>query len=117
MKACPDAFEWTRIDDGYHCKGTHHLITDELLAEGKQGVFLIGGDIMEERWGPYYESNEKIKGLFWYAGPEPRPRESTPYIGETDKAGKAWLNNTKGTKQQTKQPSQPKTFVLGSRKP
>ncbi|KAF8847327.1 hypothetical protein BDZ45DRAFT_560441, partial [Acephala macrosclerotiorum] len=60
--ACPDAFTWKRIDKGYHCNGEHHLITDEILAEGKGGVFLIGGDLEEERWGPYYASNEKTEG-------------------------------------------------------
>lgn len=116
--ACPDAFEWRRVEEGYHCKGEHHFVTDELLAEGMRGVFLIGGDLEIERWGPYYASNERTKGLFWYAGPEPRPRESTAYIGETDEAGRAWLRDhfREGKGDGSKASARIATFVPGLRK-
>ncbi|KUJ19437.1 uncharacterized protein LY89DRAFT_545211, partial [Mollisia scopiformis] len=52
--ACPDAFSWRRVKGGYHCKGEHHFVTDDLMAENKGGVYLIGGDLETERWGPYY---------------------------------------------------------------
>ncbi|KAE8454296.1 hypothetical protein EG329_005221 [Mollisiaceae sp. DMI_Dod_QoI] len=90
---CPDSFTWNRISDGYHCNGEHHLITDELLAEGTGGVYLIGGDLETERWGPYYPSNPETPTLLWYAGPEPMPSAATEYIGEADEQGKEWLAN------------------------
>ncbi|CZR61338.1 uncharacterized protein PAC_11234 [Phialocephala subalpina] len=75
--ACPDSFTWKSIDEGYHCNGEHHLITNEVLAEGKGGVFLIGGDLESKRWGPYYASNGETEGLLWYAGPETRHGAAT----------------------------------------
>lgn len=92
-KSCPDSFSWNRAASGYHCKGEHHFITDELIAENKGGVYLIGGDLESERWGPYYASNKETKGLLWYAGPVPRPEGATAWIGETDGEGKRWLRD------------------------
>ena len=54
---CPQGFAWKRAEGGYHCEGKHHFITDELLAQGRGGVFVMPGGKrgkMEPRWGPYY---------------------------------------------------------------
>ncbi|CZR61331.1 uncharacterized protein PAC_11227 [Phialocephala subalpina] len=54
---CPQKFTWTRVSDGYHCKGGNHLITDSLLAEGKGGLYFIPLDLTGKwgvKWGPYY---------------------------------------------------------------
>lgn len=47
---CPQSFGWIRETGGYRCGGGDHLVTDELLAEGK---------------GRYYESGRRdmVSGL------------------------------------------------------
>lgn len=87
-EVCPASYGWVRMDEGYKCKGGHHLITDELIAENKGGIYVT---VVGERWGPYYASNENTKGLFWYAGPKPRPIAAGEWIGETDGDGRRWL--------------------------
>jgi hypothetical protein len=62
--SCPEGFDWERIDDAYHCHGGHHLISDELLAEGKGGVYLLlDSRYTHDRLGPYYESSN-LPGRF-----------------------------------------------------
>lgn len=38
--ACPNDFGFYRIPFGYRCYGSQHMITDELLAEGKGGYYV-----------------------------------------------------------------------------
>jgi hypothetical protein len=70
---CPQDFGWQRVEGiGYQCEGLNHLITDELVAEGKGGFMVL----REENpyfpaMGPYYEMAGR-PGWFKYAGPEPR---------------------------------------------
>jgi hypothetical protein len=70
---CPQDYGWQRVEGiGYQCEGLNHLVTDELIAEGKGGFMVL----REENpyfpaMGPYYE----MAGRPWwfkYAGPEPR---------------------------------------------
>jgi hypothetical protein len=70
---CPQDFGWQRVEGiGYQCEGLNHLVTDELIAEGKGGFMVL----REENpyfpaMGPYYEIAGR-PGWFKYAGPEPR---------------------------------------------
>ena len=36
---CVAGFSWSRIEGGYRCRGGAHMVTDELLAEGKGGYY------------------------------------------------------------------------------
>lgn len=36
---CVRGFDWLRISGGYRCKGGYHIVTDELLAEGRGRYF------------------------------------------------------------------------------
>lgn len=45
VKTCPQNFPWVRRAGGYQCAGGRHVITDELLAEGKGGIYGCS------RWG------------------------------------------------------------------
>jgi hypothetical protein len=70
---CPSGFDWRRVTDGYNCKGRGtHFISDELLAEGRGGVFYVPAGPhgrLKPKWGPYYEDpNDPIPGSFIYAG-------------------------------------------------
>ncbi len=38
---CPQGFRWSRIPCGYHCQGGAHWMSDEMLAEGKGGFFIL----------------------------------------------------------------------------
>lgn len=38
---CPQGFLWDRIDGGYICQGGTHRVSDELLAEGKGGIYRV----------------------------------------------------------------------------
>lgn len=71
--SCPEGFAWSRIHDGYQCNGGHHVITDELLAEGRGGVYALEfSRSPDDRWGPYYAEPSKPT-LFFYRGPDPKP--------------------------------------------
>ena len=79
--SCPEGFAWSRIHDGYQCNGGHHVITDELLAEGRGGVYALEFSMLpDDRWGPYYAEPSKPT-LFFYGGPEPRPFLAPHTIG------------------------------------
>ncbi len=50
---CPEKYEWVRYEEGYHCEKGGHVMTDELLREGKGGIF--GRDVKTgECKGPFY---------------------------------------------------------------
>jgi hypothetical protein len=56
---CPLGFDWGRIPGGYRCmpdgKPGIHKVTDQLIAEGKGGVYLLSLD-MQTKWeGPFYK--------------------------------------------------------------
>jgi hypothetical protein len=70
---CPQGYDWNRNHQnpgpsGYQCAGGHHFVTDNLLAEGKGGVFLVQGGTMEPWWGPYYPDPRNPERLV-YGGP------------------------------------------------
>lgn len=76
--SCPEHYLWNRIRDGYQCQGGNHLISDELLAEGKRGIFLFGGAMQSPPYGPYYPDSD---GIYHYAGPTNFiPQPSQMYI-------------------------------------
>jgi hypothetical protein len=71
---CPQGYDWNRNHQnpgpsGYQCAGGHHFVTDNLLAEGKGGVFLVQGGTMEPWWGPYYPDPQNPERLV-YGGPQ-----------------------------------------------
>jgi hypothetical protein len=69
---CPEGFTWSRRTQGYQCRGKHHFITDDLLAEGKGGLYnLIDPDDTSYRAGPYYP-NPTDPSEFIYSGPLPK---------------------------------------------
>ncbi|KAM3066875.1 hypothetical protein ACMFMF_009926 [Clarireedia jacksonii] len=62
--ACPHGFQWVRDDtvNGYICAPGNHVITDELVAEGKGGCYII-----RDYWsgftyliGPWYKNDDDI---------------------------------------------------------
>ena len=57
---CSAGYAWVRINGGYKCAGGFHLVTDELLAEGKGG---------------YYEKN-LVRSKYWEI-----PWEQVDWIG------------------------------------
>jgi hypothetical protein len=71
---CPQDFGWQRVEPhGYQCLGKHHLITDELLAQGRGGLWLVPAGKackMDVRWGPYYPDPEKGKRLKFGGDPK-----------------------------------------------
>jgi len=68
--SCPEWYEWDRIENGYHCQGGHHLITDELLAEGKGGVYAVPlSHRIDFYMGPYYPDPDHPE-YFPYCGPK-----------------------------------------------
>jgi hypothetical protein len=83
---CPEQYAWERIQGGYCCQGKHHYICDELLTEGRGGMWLIPneGDI-RVKWGPYYAEKEK-PGIFFYSaeGALPDGAQGTMGHGLTD---------------------------------
>jgi hypothetical protein len=52
--ACPQGYDWNRRPGGYQCKGGGHAITDDMLEEGKGGVWALPTKNWEEKVGPYY---------------------------------------------------------------
>jgi hypothetical protein len=70
---CPIGFGWQRIEGkGYHCHCRSHLVTDELICEGKGGIMYCRyGNPWFPPIGPYYEIPGAL-GWWKYAGPEPR---------------------------------------------
>jgi hypothetical protein len=62
--ACPEGWGWGRIPGGYQCRPGgllgNHKVTDELLAEGKGGVYYRISSF--GRWhGPFYEEPDLKK--------------------------------------------------------
>ena len=81
--ACPEKYAWLRRDEGYQCEGGHHFISDELLAEGKGGIWHLRNSAhtrSDNRIGPYYE-DPRSPGDWKYAGPQPRPGHAWECIG------------------------------------
>jgi hypothetical protein len=56
---CPLGFVWGRIPGGYRClpegKPGIHKVTDELIAEGKGGVYVLSLDMVNKWTGPFYK--------------------------------------------------------------
>lgn len=67
---CPENFAWRRIAGGYQCDGGHHLIMDELLAEGEGGIMrvLFPRDLSSAN-GPYYPDPSTGRYYFGVVGP------------------------------------------------
>lgn len=40
--------QWKRGEGGYQCHGNGHVVTDELLQEGKGGMICIGKDLYRD---------------------------------------------------------------------
>jgi hypothetical protein len=53
-KACPEGYVWNRMPGGYQCQGGGHGVTDELLAEGRGGIWALSSKDWEVKDGPYY---------------------------------------------------------------
>jgi hypothetical protein len=71
QRSCVVGYPWTRIIGGYRCEGQRHLVTDELLAEGKGGCYVM--DVNTERnnpaWtGPFY-GDDIQEETYRYTGP------------------------------------------------
>ncbi|EKD17536.1 uncharacterized protein L3040_006652 [Drepanopeziza brunnea f. sp. 'multigermtubi'] len=76
---CPQDFRWERRDDhaGYQCAGRNHFVSDELVAEGKGGVYFLPTESrsapgsLSLRWGPYYPDRPQSGRYLWH-GAEPK---------------------------------------------
>ena len=55
--ACPQGYDWNRMPGGYQCKGGGHGITDDMLEEGKGGMWALPTKKWDEKVGPYYPRN------------------------------------------------------------
>lgn len=97
--ACPAKLGWLRVEQYkyYRCTGGNHIITDESLAEGKGGMYMLPAEMFPEDydesvlWGPYYPGpdaplRDKDPGYIalrlsmrgdeptrYYSGPKPKP--------------------------------------------
>lgn len=77
---CPQQWPFKRVEDGYQCEGGYHFQCDELIAEGKGGMWMVPNHLdgdFNTRWGPYYAEAERPK-CFFYSGPDPIP-DCAPY--------------------------------------
>jgi hypothetical protein len=80
--SCPQEFAWMRVDGGYVCAGGHHHISDELLAEGQGGLFLLPNRLsLTGCFGPYYPDPNMPK-VFRYGGTMPLPQGAPESIGD-----------------------------------
>ena len=52
--SCVAGFAWDRVKGGYRCQGKHHMVTDELLAEGKGGYYSTADHVNPNWRGPHY---------------------------------------------------------------
>jgi hypothetical protein len=52
-KYCVQGLAWGRVKGAYRCEGMEHLITDELLVEGKGGCYVmaVGAKLSGPVWG------------------------------------------------------------------
>ncbi|KAI9048007.1 hypothetical protein LZ554_007805 [Drepanopeziza brunnea f. sp. 'monogermtubi'] len=90
---CPQDFGWERRDDhaGYQCAGRNHFASDELVAEGKGGVYFLPTESLSApgslslRWGPYYPDPPQSGQYLWH-GPEPK----------ADRVLDGWVKSAKG---------------------
>ena len=81
--ACPSDYKWQRIEapPGYQCEKGGHLVSDELIAEGKGGIFVVPGGKRDRRktdvlWGPYYQASGRGKAMVYGGDPNvPAPEE------------------------------------------
>jgi hypothetical protein len=81
--ACPSNYKWQRIEapPGYQCEKGGHLVSDELIAEGKGGIFVVPGGKKDRRktdilWGPYYQASGRGKAMVYGGDPNvPAPEE------------------------------------------
>jgi len=81
---CPEGFHFKRVGNGYICNGGHHFICDELLAEGKGGLWILPDSEKtekEHRWGPYYAEQGR-KDLFYFSGEGELPYGAPELCGE-----------------------------------
>lgn len=77
---CPQNFNWNRSKGGYHCAGGNHFLTDELITEGKRGVWNVPLDLDGKwavYWGPYYPDPCNENRMLW-GGAGERPDEVPP---------------------------------------
>jgi hypothetical protein len=82
--SCPENYSYDRIEEGYQCQGGHHVISDELLQEGRGGVYIILDRDFNKtnfRIGPYYERPD-TPGKFWYSGTSPLPYGAPATTGD-----------------------------------
>jgi hypothetical protein len=63
--ACPEGWDWGRIPGGYQCRPGgylgNHKVTDDLLAEGKGGVWYRLTQLSQRWHGPFYEAPDMMQ--------------------------------------------------------
>lgn len=68
---CVAGFAWGRIQGGYRCHGGHHMVTDELLAEGRGGCYWTTAVAWATNpiWeGPFYGRREAMEHMWGLGG-------------------------------------------------
>ncbi|KAF8855613.1 hypothetical protein BDZ45DRAFT_746207 [Acephala macrosclerotiorum] len=68
---CPGGVSWDRVQGGYRCAAKQHAVTDELVSEGKGGMFFLDIENLSGKlfswsrldwpnyFGPYYRDQKK----------------------------------------------------------
>ncbi len=64
---CPEGNTWNRRPGGYQCNGFGHGITDEMLAEGKGGIYALRAGNWAIKDGPYYPNPNKPGNFLKFA--------------------------------------------------
>lgn len=76
ISVCPYREPYRRVKGGYMCYGNSHYVTDELVAEGKGGIwFTIGAGVQKT---PIFEiHNVRCHGPYYNFKPKKIRKEST----------------------------------------
>ncbi|KUJ21642.1 uncharacterized protein LY89DRAFT_767793 [Mollisia scopiformis] len=73
-RSCPGGVDWIKMKGGYKCVADQHMMTNEIIREGKGGMFFLDSDCLggsvkpSEYIGPYYLDTRNGKPGIWRLG-------------------------------------------------